>query len=99
MRKVLNRMLMRVFKMFMPDAKQLSVMAASACQEFINKQPEDRSARIARASEIAGRLSDLQSTVSRALADGRLDDNEAAKLAGMLEPAAGKIISTMKENM
>ena len=99
MRKVLNRMLMRVFKMFMPDAKQLSVMAASACQEFINKQPEDRSARIARASEIAGRLSELQSTVSRALADGRLDDNEAAKLAGMLEPAAGKIISTMKENM
>ena len=99
MRKMLNGMLMRVFKMFMPDAKQLSVMAASACQEFINKQPEERSERIARASEIASRLSELQSTVSRALADGKLDDEETAKLAGMLEPAAGKIISTMKENM
>ena len=99
MRKMLNSMLMRVFKMFMPDAKQLSVMAASACQEFINKQPDERSARIARASEIASRLSELQSTVSRALADGKLDDEETAKLAGMLEPAAGKIISTMKENM
>ena len=99
MRKAFNKIILRMAKMFMPDAKQLSVMAASACQEFINKQPEDRSARIARASEIAGRLSDLQSTVSRALADGKLDDEETAKLAGMLEPAAVKIISTMKENM
>ena len=99
MRKAFNKIILRMAKMFMPDAKQLSVMAASACQEFINKQPEDRSARIARASEIASRLSELQSTVSRALADGKLDDEETAKLAGMLEPVAGKIISTMKENM
>ena len=81
MRKMLNSMLMRVFKMFMPDAKQMSVMAASACQEFINKQPDERSARIARASEIASKLSELQSSVSRALADGKLDDEETAKLA------------------
>ena len=99
MRKAFNKIILRMAKMFMPDAKQLSVMAASACQEFINKQPEDRSARIARASEMASRLSKLQSTVSRALADGKLDDEETAKLAGMLEPVAGKIISTMKENM
>ena len=99
MRKAFNKIILRMAKMFMPDAKQLSVMAAGACQEFINKQPEDRSARIARASEIASRLSELQSTVSRALADGKLDDEETAKLAGMLEPVAGKIISTMKENM
>ena len=99
MRKMLKGMLMRVFKMLMPDAKQLSVMAAGACQEFINKQPEDRAAQIARASEIASRLSELQSTVSRALADGKLDDEETAKLAGMLEPVAGKIVSAMKENM
>ena len=59
MRKMLNSMLMRIFKMLMPDAKQLSVMAASACQEFINNQPDERSARIARASEIASKLSDI----------------------------------------
>lgn len=99
MRKAFNKIILRMAKMFMPDAKQLSVMAASACQEFINKQPDERSARIARASEIASKLSDLQSTVSRALADGKLDDEEAAKLAGMLEPVMGKIVSTMKENM
>lgn len=99
MRKMLNGMLMRVFKMFMPDAKQMSVMAASACQEFINKQPEERSARIARASDVASRLSDLQSTVSRALADGKLDDEETARLAGALEPVMGKIVSAIKENM
>ena len=74
-------------------------MAASACQEFINKQPEEKSARIARASEIASRLSDLQSTVSRALADGKLDDNETAKLAEMLEPVVRKILSNVKEKM
>ena len=74
-------------------------MAASACQEFINKQPDERSARIARASEIASKLSDLQSTVSRALADGKLDDEETAKLASMLEPVVCKILSNVKENM
>ena len=99
MRKAFNKIILRMAKMFMPDAKQLSVMAASACQEFINKQPEEKSARIARASEIASKLSDLQSTVSRALADGKLDDEETAKLAEMLKPVIGKIISTMKENM
>ena len=99
MRKAFNKIILRMAKMFMPDAKRLSVMAASACQELINQQPEEKSARIARASEIASKLSDLQSTVSRALADGKLDDEETAKLAGMLEPVAGKIISTMKENM
>ena len=99
MRKAFNKIILRMAKMFMPDAKQLSVMAASACQEFINKQPDERSARIARASEIASRLSDLQSTVSRALADGKLDDEETAKLAIMLEPVVRKILSNVKENM
>ena len=99
MRKAFNKIILRMAKMFMPDAKQLSVMAASACQEFINKQPEDRSAQIARASEIASKLSDLQSTVSRALADGKLDDEETAKLASMLEPVVRKILSNVKENM
>ena len=99
MRKAFNKIILRMAKMFMPAAKQLSVMAASACQEFINKQPDERSARIARASEIASKLSDLQSTVSRALADGKLDDEETAKLAGMLEPVVSKILSNVKENM
>ena len=99
MRKAFNKIILRMAKMLIPDAKQLSVMAASACQEFINQQPEDRAAQIARASEIASKLSDLQSTVSRALADGKLDDEETAKLAEMLEPVMGKIVSTMKEKM
>ena len=99
MRKAFDKIILRIAKMLIPDAKQLSVMAASACQEFINQQPEDRAAQIARASEIASKLSDLQSTVSRALADGKLDDEETAKLAEMLEPVMGKIVSTMKEKM
>ena len=99
MRKAFNKIILRMAKMFMPDAKQLSLMAASACQEFINKQPEEKSARIARASEIASKLSELQSSVSKALADGKLDDEETAKLAGMLEPVVRKILSNVKENM
>ena len=99
MRKAFDKIILRMAKMLIPDAKQLSVMAASACQEFINKQPEDRSVQIARASEIASKLSELQSTVSRALADGKLNDEETARLAGMLEPVMGKIVSAMKENM
>ena len=92
-------MLNWIAKLFIPNPKKLSVLASQACQTFINQQPEDRSARIARASEIASKLSDLQSTVSRALADGKLDDEETAKLAGMLEPVVCKILSNVKENM
>lgn len=99
MRKAFDKIILRIAKILIPDAKQLSVMAASACQEFINKQPEDRSAQIARASEIASRLSELQSTVSKALADGKLDDEETARLAGMLEPVMGKVVSAIKEKM
>ena len=99
MRKAFDKIILRIAKMLIPDAKQLSVMAASACQEFINKQPEDRSAQIARASEIASKLSDIQSKLSKALADGKLDDNETQALASMLEPVMGKIVSTMKEKM
>ena len=99
MRKAFDKIILRIAKMLVPDARRLSVMAASACQEFINKQPEDRSAQIARASEIASKLSELQSTVSRALADGKLDDEETARLAGVLEPVMGKVVSAIKEKM
>lgn len=99
MRKAFDKIILRIAKMLIPDARRLSVMASQACQEFINRQPEDRSARIARASDVASRLSELQSTVSRALADGKLDDEETARLAGMLEPVMGKIVSAVKENM
>ena len=44
-------------------------------------------------------MSDLQSSVSKALVDGKLNDDETAKLAEMLEPVMGKIVNTMKENM
>ena len=92
MRKAFNKIIRRMAKMFMPDAKQLSVMAASACQEFINQQPEDRAAKIARASDIASKLSDIQSKISKALADGKLDDEETAKLAEMLEPVIAHLM-------
>lgn len=59
MRKAFDKIILRMAKMLIPDARRLSVMAASACQEFINKQPEERSARIARASDVASRLSDI----------------------------------------
>ena len=99
MRKAFDKIILRMAKMLIPDARRLSVMAASACQEFINKQPEDRAAQIARASDVASRLSELQSTVSKALADGKLDDEETARLAEMIEPVMGKVVSAMKENM
>ena len=75
-----------IAKLFIPNPKKLSVLASQACQQFINQQPQDRSAQIARASEIAIKLSDIQSKFSKALADGKLDDEETAKLASMLEP-------------
>lgn len=52
-------MLNWIAKLLIPSPKRLSVLASQACQEFINQQPEDRSAQIARASETASRLSGI----------------------------------------
>ena len=85
-------MLNWIAKLFIPNPKKLSVLASQACQQFINQQPEDRSAQIARASEIASKLSDIQSKLSKALADGKLDDNETQALASMLEPVIAHLM-------
>ena len=52
-------MLNWIAKLFIPNPKKLSVLASQACQTFINQQPEDRAAQIARASDIASKLSDI----------------------------------------
>lgn len=92
-------MLNWIAKLLIPSPKKLSALASQACQAFINQQPEDRAAQIARASDVASRLSDIQGRLSKALADGKLDDEETAKLAEMLEPVVRKILSNVKENM
>ena len=85
-------MLNWIAKLFIPNPRKLSVLASQACQQFINQQPEDRAAQIARASDVASKLSDIQSKLSKALADGKLDDEETAKLAEMLEPVIAHLM-------
>ena len=85
-------MLNWIAKLFIPNPQKLSVLASQACQQFINQQPEDRAAQIARASDVASKLSDIQSKLSKALADGKLDDEETAKLAKMLEPVIAHLM-------
>ena len=85
-------MLNWIVKLLIPNPRKLSVLASQACQQFINQQPEDRAAQIARASEIASKLSDIQSKLSKALADGKLDDNETQALASMLEPVIAHLM-------
>ena len=85
-------MLNWIAKLFIPNPKKLSVLASQACQQFINQQPEDRAAQIARASDIASKLSDIQSKLSKAFADGKLDDEETQELAKMLEPVIAHLM-------
>ena len=85
-------MLNWIAKLFIPNPKKLSVLASQACQQFINQQPEDRAAQIARASDVASKISDIQSKLSKALADGKLDDNETQALASMLEPVIAHLM-------
>lgn len=85
-------MLNWIAKLFIPNPRKLSVLASQACQTFINQQPEDRAAQIARASDVASKLSDIQSKLSKALADGKLDDNETKALASMLEPVIAHLM-------
>ena len=85
-------MLNWIAKLFIPNPRKLSVLASQACQQFINQQPQDRAAQIARASDVASKLSDIQSKLSKALADGKLDDNETQALAKMLEPVIAHLM-------
>ena len=86
MRKAFDKIILRIAKMLIPDAKQLSVMAAQAVRETINSLPYERSAKLMKSSQIASEANKVVEHIAKWLADGKMSDEETQELANVLKP-------------
>ena len=73
----------------MPKPKALANMAAEAIAKAINES--EKTELIAKYDSYAVKLTELQTFIVKLLQDGKIDDEEKAKIANMLEPIMTKI--------
>ena len=78
-----------LIKLFMPKPKALANMAAEAIAKAINES--EKTELIAKYDSYAVKLTELQTFIVKLLQDGKIDDEEKAKIANMLEPIMTKI--------
>lgn len=75
-----------LLKKLLPSPESISDMAAKAFRDTVNSLPEEQSAKIAKSSEIALQANKVVESVSKWLADGKMDDDEQARLSRALLP-------------
>lgn len=78
-------MLKSILKLFIPNEKKLSMMAAESIAKAINSQTE-REAQIAKIATMADKFTDYQKFVTEILTDGKISQEEVDEIAARLEP-------------
>lgn len=78
-------MLKKLIKIFIPNEKKLSMMAAESIAKAINSQTE-REAQIAKVAKMADKFTDYQKFVAQILTDGKISQEEVDEIAARLEP-------------
>ena len=78
-------MLKKLIKIFIPNEKKLSMMAAESIAKAINSQTE-REAQIAKVAKMADKFTDYQKFVTQILTDGKISQEEVDEIAARLEP-------------
>ena len=78
-----------LIKLFMPKPKALANMTAEAIAKVINES--NKTDIIKQYDVYAVKLTELQTFIVKLLEDGKIDDEEKAKIAAMLEPIMTKI--------
>ena len=78
-------MLKSILKLFIPNEKKLSMIAAESIAKAINSQTE-REAQIAKVATVADKITDYQKFVTEILTDGKISQNEIDEIAVRLEP-------------
>ena len=78
-------MLKRLIKLFIPNEKKLSMMAAESIAKAINSQTE-REAQIAKIATMADKFTEYQKFVTEILTDGKISQEEVNEIAARLEP-------------
>lgn len=78
-------MLKKLIKIFIPNEKKLSMMAAESIAKAINSQTE-REAQIAKIAKMADKFTEYQKFVTEILTDGKISQEEVDEIAARLEP-------------
>lgn len=78
-------MLKKILKLFIPNEKKLSMMAAESIAKAINSQTE-REAQIAKIATMADKFTEYQKFVTEILTDGKISQEEVNEIAARLEP-------------
>ena len=76
-------------KLLIPKPAKIAEMAAEAIAKTINES--NKAELIAKYDSYAVKLTELQTFIVKLLEDGKIDDEEKAKIAAMLEPIMTKI--------
>ena len=76
-------------KLFIPKPDKIAKMAAEVIAKTINES--NKGELIAKYDSYAVKLTELQTFIVKLFEDGKIDDEEKAKIADMLEPIMTKI--------
>ena len=87
---MIDGLLKRLIKMFMPSHQTLAKMAAKQIQEAVNGC--QKAEMIAKCASIAASVTDIQKFVSDTLLDGKVSDDEAKQVEEKLVPIFKKVI-------
>ena len=87
---MIDGLLKRLIKMFMPSSQTLAKMASKQIQDAVNGC--QKAETIAKCANIAASVTDIQKFVSDTLLDGKVSDEEAKQVEEKLVPLFEKVI-------
>lgn len=87
---MIDRLIKRFVKMFVPSSETLAKMAAKRVQDAVNGC--QKAETIAKCANIAASVTDIQKFVSDTLLDGKVSDEETKQVEEKLVPLFEKVI-------
>lgn len=87
---MIDRLIKRLMKMFVPSPQALAKMASKQIQDAVNDCQKGET--IAKCANIAASVTDIQKFVSDTLLDGKVSDEEAKQVEEKLVPLFEKVI-------
>ena len=87
---MIDRLIKRLIKTFMPSPETLAKMAADQIQDAVNGC--QKAETIAKCASIAASVTDVQKFISDTLRDGKISDEETKKVEEKLVPLFEKVV-------
>ena len=87
---MINSLIKRLAKMFVPSPQTLAKMASKQIQAAVNDCQKGET--IAKCANIASSITDIQKFVSDTLLDGKVSDAEAKQVEEKLVPLVEKVV-------